>query len=414
MISYNYSPELTGIGKYNTEFCEYLVNKGHTIEVITGFPNYPHWKLYDGFKNIFYISDYINGVRLTRCPLFIPINPSGTKRMIMDLSFFISSLLIVIKKLISFDKYDLVFIPSPSFLTGLHLMYLPFFWRKTKFVYHIQDLQIDAAMELGIIKFGWIRGFLLYMEKLILEKASMISTISEGMRKKILSKKALNKNIYMMPNWVDEKAIFSTNVNLDIISKLGIPIEKKVFLYSGAIGEKQDLESLLKVANTLIKKCPDLLFVISGSGPYKKQLEKIVSNLHISNVQFIDIQPITIFNQLLNFTTCHLIIQKKQASESFLPSKLGSILAVGGLLLVTAEKGTTLYEITHKNQLGFVIEPENETVLYECILQIYNQLQNSPYLNSFSEFKINAKVYSNKFLRKDTIIDYFINNINNL
>jgi len=102
LISYNYSPELTGIGKYNAEFCEYLVSQGNKVEVITGFPNYPHWKLFNGYKNNFYSTENLNGVRITRCPLYIPVNPSGSKRMIMDFSFYMTSLLIIIRKLLSF------------------------------------------------------------------------------------------------------------------------------------------------------------------------------------------------------------------------------------------------------------------------------------------------------------------------
>lgn len=411
LLSYNYSPELTGIGKYNAEFCEYLASQDHKVEVITGFPNYPHWKLFNGYKNTFYSTENLNEVRITRCPLYIPANPSGSKRMIMDFSFYMTSLLIIIRKLLSFRSYDIVFVPSPSFLMGIHILFLKLFWRKTIFVYHIQDLQIDAALELGIIKYPWIRGILLKIENLILQNSTVVSTISEGMRKKILAKSSLLKEVLLIPNWVDEKSIYKTCVNLDIISNLGIPLNKIVFFYSGAIGEKQGLESLLIVANKLKIQWPDLLFVISGTGPFKKKLEKIVSDEHISNVQFIELQPIQIFNQLLNYASCHLIIQKKQGSESFLPSKLGAILAIGGLSIVTAEKGTSLHDIVHHNQLGIVIEPENETVLFQTILDVYHQLEIPVESNSISEFKRNAKSYAVKFLKKESVIQSFLDEI---
>ena len=408
LLSYNYSPELTGIGKYNAEYCEYLASQGHKVEVITGFPNYPHWKLFNGYKNAFYSTENLNGVRITRCPLYIPANPSGSNRMIMDFSFYVTSLLIIIKKLLSFKSYNIVFVPSPSFLMGIHILFLKLFWRKTLFVYHIQDLQIDAALELGIIKYPWIRGILLKIENLILEKSTLVSTISEGMRKKILAKSSLLKEVLLIPNWVDDKTIYKTNVNLDVISNLGISLNKIVFFYSGAIGEKQGLESLLLVANKLKTQCPDLLFIISGTGPIKKKLEQTVSEEDISNVKFIDLQPLYEFNQLLNYASCHLIIQKKQGSESFLPSKLGAILAVGGLSIVTAEKETSLYDIVQGNNMGIVIEPENEDALLESLMDVYNQIQSLGESFKIHDLKNNAKNFAFKYLKKESIIDSFM------
>jgi len=224
LISYNYSPELTGIGKYNAEFCEHLVSQGHSVEVITGFPNYPHWELLKGYSNSFYSIENLNGVKVTRCPLFIPSNPSGLNRMIMDFSFYLTSLFVLIKKVVLFNRYDLVFVPSPSFLMGIHILFLRLFWKKTTFVYHIQDLQIDAALELGIIKYPWIRGTLLKIENLILEKSTLVSTISEGMRKKILAKSEFSKDVLIMPNWVDEKVIYKTEIKHEVISNLRIPL----------------------------------------------------------------------------------------------------------------------------------------------------------------------------------------------
>ena len=408
LISYNYSPELTGIGKYNAEFSEYLVIQGHSVEVITGFPNYPHWELFKGYSNSFYSVENLNGVEVTRCPLFIPTNPSGSKRMIMDFSFYLTSLFVLIKKVVLFSRYDLVFVPSPSFLMGIHILFLRFFWRKTIFVYHIQDLQIDAALELGIIKYPWIKRILLKIENLIFEKSTVVSTISVGMRKKILAKSEFLKDVLIMPNWVDDQVIYTTEIKQEVISNLGIPLNKKIFLYSGAIGEKQGLDSLLIVAKKLKIQCPDLLFVISGTGPFKKKLEQIASDDRVDNIKFIDLQPNEGFNQLLNYASCHLIIQKKQGSESFLPSKLGAILAVGGLSIVTAEKETSLYDIVQNNNLGIVIEPENEDALYESIVMVYDQILNPEESAQIHNLKNNAKYFAVQYLQKESIIDSFM------
>ena len=282
---------------------------------------------------------------------------------------------------------------------------------KTQFVYHVQDLQIDAALELGMIKQNWLKKILVKTEQLILERSSLISSISEGMRAKILAKSDQLKDVYIMPNWVDDQVIYSADPNLFIISELGIPLDKKIFFYSGSIGEKQGLEVLLPIAKALEVSCPDLLFVISGSGPYKEHLQAEVANKQITTILFIDLQPSHIFNHLLNYVHCHLIIQKKQAADLLLPSKLTNILAVGGLSIITAERDTSLFDIVQKNHLGLVIEPENEQSLLESIREVYARLNLENESDEILEIKHNAKVYAEKHLNKRVIIDSFIQHV---
>lgn len=408
LISYNYAPELTGIGKYNTEFCEYLVEESNHVEVITGFPYYPNWKLFKGYINFFYVNDEINGVRIKRCPVYIPYKPTGLKRILMDFSFYWSSLFVLLNKLFFLKRYDIVFVPCPSFLMGFHILLLRIFWRKTKFIFHIQDLQIDAALELGLIKQPYLKKLLFKTEKFVLNNSSFVSTISEGMREKILFKSDQLKDVFVMPNWVDDNVIYSAKANISIISDLGIPLDKKIFFYSGSIGEKQGIEVLLTIAPKLAILYPNLLFVISSSGPYKELLQAEVLTNQISTILFIDLQPNNIFNHLLNYAHCHLVIQKKQAADLLLPSKLSNILAVGALSIITAEPITSLFNIVQNNNLGLVIEPENEFVLQETIQNVYANLISNQESDKFNDIRNNAKNYAAKYLNKKLIINSFM------
>jgi colanic acid biosynthesis glycosyl transferase WcaI len=214
-----------------------------------------------------------------------------------------------------------------------------------------------------------------------------------------------------MPNWVDDQVIYSTDPNLFIISELGIPLDKKIFFYSGSIGEKQGLEVLLPIAKALELSCPDLLFVISGSGPYKEHLQAEVAKNQITTILFIDLQPTHIFNHLLNYVHCHLIIQKKQAADLLLPSKLTNILAVGGLSIITAERNTSLFDIVQTNKLGLVIEPENTFSLQESIVKVYSNLISERESVMLQELKQNAKAYAAKNLNKKAIIDAFLKSV---
>jgi colanic acid biosynthesis glycosyl transferase WcaI len=405
LISYNYYPEITGIGKYNTEFCEYLEKKGNNISVITANPYYPNWKVFKGYKNGWYKSEVINGVNILRCPMYIPLNPTGVKRILLDFSFYLSSLFVVLKHILLCQKYDIVFTPSPSFMIGFHGLLIKLFNRNTRFIYHIQDLQIDAALELGVIKQSCLKRILLDLEGFILKKAFVVSTISEGMRKKVLAKKKALRNVLVFPNWVDSNHVYVIKPNHDIVAELGIPLEKKIFFYSGSIGEKQGLEIILDLANEIKISNPDLFFVISGTGPYKQRLEAIAIEKSINNLLFIDLQPKPIFNQLLNFAFCHLVIQKGQASDLLLPSKLTNILAVGGLCIVTALPDTSLYDTIHEFNMGLVIPPENIGSLVTLVRNLDKGIVD---VNTFKE---NALQYAYTYLDQINIIDHFLTEI---
>jgi colanic acid biosynthesis glycosyl transferase WcaI len=188
LISYNYYPELTGIGKYNTEFCEYLAAKGYVVKVITAYPYYPNWKLQQGYKNNWFKKEIYNGVEILRCPFYIPHKPTGAKRMLLDLSFYLSSLICILLQIGKGSKFDFIVAISPSFFNGFNGLLLKTFNKKAKLIYHVQDLQIDAAIELGIIKNEFIIKLLLTLEKYIIINSNYVSTISIGMKKKLFAK----------------------------------------------------------------------------------------------------------------------------------------------------------------------------------------------------------------------------------
>ncbi|MEO7312949.1 MAG: WcaI family glycosyltransferase [Chitinophagaceae bacterium] len=406
IVGINFFPEPTGVGKYTSEMAFYLGQNDHQVKVVTGFPYYPAWKVFPGYKNLFYKTEKINNVSVTRCPLYVPASLSGLKRMMQDFSFFSTSLVYVMGLMLRGRRYDVVFVASPSFMSGFVGSFYRFIYRKTKFVYHIQDLQVDAAEELGMIKSSLLLKILKRSEGFILKKASWVSTISLGMQKKIKDKPFPIKREYLFPNWVDFSNIFAKPVDAEKIRPLGFPLDKEMVFYSGAVGEKQGLEMVLAIAKKALSALPGLVYVISGSGPYVGVLQKHAADQNLSNLFFIDLQPLDIFNELLNHAFIHLVIQKGKASDLLLPSKLTNILAVGGLCIVTAAAGTSLCDIVDGNQLGVVIPPEDPRAFWNALNDCCT------YHDRAQVLKANARSFAEKNLRKENVINAFISELN--
>lgn len=405
IIGINFFPEPTGIGKYTGEFAFHLQQKGFQVKVITAFPYYPHWKVFAGYKNLFFKTEDINGVSVTRCPLYVPSSLNGMKRILQDFTFFSTAFFYLLGQIVTGKKYSLVFVPSPSFMSGFLGVFYRFFYSKAKFVYHIQDLQVDAAEELGMIKSQTLLVFLKKLEGFILSRASYVTTISVGMLRKILQKPYPVKKHGIFPNWVDFGQIFPKEPELARLEGLGFPLDKRIVFYSGAVGEKQGLEMVLEAAANAMVALPDLAFVIAGSGPYVKTLAQMADEKRISNIYFIPLQPSVIFNELLNHAFIHLVIQKDKAGDLLLPSKLTNILAVGGLCIVTASPGTSLSEIVAGNQIGIVIPPENSQAFWLAIQDIATND------SKCDNIKKAAAVFAKSNLQKDAVIDAFLESV---
>jgi colanic acid biosynthesis glycosyl transferase WcaI len=403
LIGGNFSPEQTGIGKYNGEMIKWLAQNGYECTIITTQPYYPEWKVQAPYTNKGYVKEIIetSGVPITiyRCPQYVPSNPSGKKRLLQEFSFTCTSFIRLLGVL-GKSKFDYVLTVVPPFQLGLHaLLYKKL--RGAKFLYHVQDLQIEAARDLQMIKSKTLIKGLFGLEKFVLKKADVVSSISKGMIKKVEAK--TGKEVVFLPNWVDMKFFYPLTNRDELKMKAGFAATDILVLYSGAIGEKQGLEMILDSAERL-KDNKTIQFLICGSGPYKEKLIEQANQRQLNNVHFIPLQPFEQFNSFLNMADVHLVIQKKGASDLVMPSKLTTILAVGGVALVTAEKGSSLYEVVEENNMGILVEPENEAAFSNALLKIIGE--------DLSVIRNNAHHYAEEHLAIDKVLGKYTEHLN--
>lgn len=399
LLGGNYLPEPTGIGKYNGEMIEWLSKNGYDCTVVTSYPYYPYWKIQNPYekksfwfhKEIYSTSD--SSIKVHRCPHYVPNNPSGAKRIASDFSLCISFIFQIFRFLFR-KKFDIIIAVAPPFQIGL-LGLLFSKLRGGKLVYHIQDLQVDAAKDLKMIKSRFLLKVMFDIEKLILRNADFVSSISQGMMDLIYKKH--NRPVIFFPNWVDVETFYPKSPDTKLRESFSVKPDEKLILYSGAIGEKQGLEIILQVAKEMISE--KVKFVICGSGPYKEKLKLQSHKLKLSNIIFLPLQPKDSFNEFLNAADLHLILQKENASDLVMPSKLSTILAVGGLVLATAKKASTLYNIISANDMGIVLHSKIE----ESIISSIRSLIKTDYLNQ----KANARKFAINYLSIDSVMSKF-------
>ncbi|WP_207435348.1 WcaI family glycosyltransferase [Sabulibacter ruber] len=401
LIGYNYHPEPTGIGKYSGEMIDWFAMKGYDCTVITTYPYYPYWKVQEPYFKYRYwflseSKEFESGgtIKVHRCPIYVPEKPSGVKRMLLDFSFLVSAGFKLLQ-LIPSKKFDYVITVVPSFMLGI----LGIFYkkaRKSKLLYHIQDLQIEAARDLQMIKSQKVINTLFRIEKHIYNQCDLITSVGEGMIKKIKDKTSGNVSLFL--NSTDLSLFYPIQDKTSLKTSFGFNPTDFIFLYSGAIGEKQGLEAILHAAKEFREE-PHVKFLICGSGPYKQKLEATATELQLSNVIFFPLQPKEVFNEFLNMADVHLVIQKANAGDLVMPSKLATILAVGGLALVTANEGSNLYSLVEEHAMGLLVEAENQQALNEAIRKVTTEVDPA--------FSRNARSYAENNLSIESIMSSY-------
>ncbi len=395
-IGINFFPEPTGIGKYSGEMVEWLSKQGMEIEVITGFPYYPYWKLDKKYN--WYKKEVVFGskVKVHRCPLYVPQRPTGLNRIYQELTFFAFALPKVIFLSIKLKPKFIVCI-APPFHLGL-LGYISKVLSGGKLFYHIQDLQIEAAKSLNMIKQEWLIRSLLRVEKFILGKSNFISSIHPNMISEIKSKTTLE--VGLLPNWTNLQLLYPIVEKTKLREMYGFPLNKKIFLYSGSVGEKQGIELVFNFAKNF-NNDDSILFIVAGNGPYHNQLKETIQKEGLKNIIARNLVPTSELNTWLNLADYHLIFQRNETSNYLFPSKLVSILSVGGICIAFVPETNKMGKMLIDNEIGYVISEVDPIIIYQKLTKII--------ATDGSRIQINSREFAISNFNKEKILENWVN-----
>ncbi|WP_288390603.1 glycosyltransferase WbuB [uncultured Acinetobacter sp.] len=401
----NYAPELTGIGKYTGEMAEWFAAQGHEVRVITAPPYYPAWKVSESYSNS-YTTEKLNNVTVLRTPLWVPHQPSGLKRLIHLASFALSSLPVLFKQW--FWKPDVVWVVEPPLMCAPAAAVFAKL-NGAKSWLHIQDYEVNAAFDMGLVKGHALRKCVEKIERWLMRCFDRVSTISGQMLQLAAQKGVDAEKIISFPNWVDISAIQPLQNPSSYRKELGISEDTVVALYSGNMGGKQGLEILAEVARliSLTEHAPKIQFVFCGNGAGRADLEDACSNL--TNVLFLDLQPLERLSELLGLADIHLLPQRADAADLVMPSKLTGMMASGRAVVATALQETELGRVVLVDaQCGLIVQPENANLMADAIITLSGDS------SLRKQFGVNGRNYAEKKLSKDNILKEFEQNLSHL
>lgn len=334
----NFSPELTGVGRYSGELARGLAARGLAVEAITTPPHYPGWFVRPGYSARRFRREVRDGVNVLRCPLVLYKAGAGIWRLVAPLSFAATSAPAAFWRILTRRPRAVLCVEPTLFAAPVALVAAKLIGART--VLHVQDLEVDAAFAVGHLAKGkWLTRLGFAFERLMLKGFDEVVTISEEMARRIEAKGVDRKRLHIVRNWVDMSRIYPLARPSRYRASLQLPDDAFVVLYSGQIGAKQALHVVFEAAARLVDH-PRIVFVVAGEGPLKARFAAQYG--HLPNVRLLGLQPEEMLNEFLNFADCHILPQDPQVKDLVLPSKLGGMLATGKEVLVIADDESEL------------------------------------------------------------------------
>ena len=365
VLSINYWPEETGIAPVVTSRSEYLASRGHDVTVCTTFPYYPQWKVDKAYRGEFWQRESHKGVEILRSWAWIPSRLSAAKRILFEASFLAGNLL----RTFSTRKPDLLLVVSPPLGLGITARLLSKVWG-IPYVFDVMDLQPDAAVELGMLRSGALLRSLYRLEKSAYVNASLVSTLTEGMRQRIISKSipedkvtlfalSADPDLFLVQRGVDGAA-FRQRHGLD---------GKFVITHSGNMGVKQGLNVILDAAE-LSRNRLDITYLLVGDGATRPELEARAAAQNLTNVKFLPVLTRDQFLEMLAASDVSLITQQRSVADIVFPSKTATLMTVGCPLIASVNPNSEVARAVRESGAGMVVSPEDPTLLLEAVLKL--------------------------------------------
>ncbi|WP_075591514.1 WcaI family glycosyltransferase [Labilibacter marinus] len=399
VISINFYPEETSTGLYTSLMVHHLA-KYFDVDVITGVPFYPDWKISDDYKSKpKYNVEKKDNMTFYRYKHYVPDNPTFVKRIIQIIDFFFGSLW----NLRKVKKSDLIISIVPPTSQVVHGLLLK---KKcnSKLWVHIQDFEFDMAIESGLA--GEQKGIkskifelLFSLESTLLNRADIVSTISFGMLSKL--KEKTNSKSYFFPNWVDESFIDPNKAKSHEYMRKGV---FKV-LYSGNVGAKQDWEYFIKVVK-FFKNNKDIEFIVIGAGAKKdwllSELENLTNVKHYNPIKYEELP-----NLLCN-ADLHILFQKNNVVDTVMPSKLLGMMASQIPSLVTGNKESEIAKVFEKSKGGYFFDSN-------CFSEVTDAIRGmSKNKDICKQMGINARSYIVKEFSSNVVLPAFVEKVNSV
>jgi colanic acid biosynthesis glycosyl transferase WcaI len=308
--------------------------------------------------------------------MWVPEKVTSAKRVLFETSFLASSLLHAVRSC----KPQLLFAVSPPLGLGLSAVLLSRWWN-IPYVFNVEDLQPDAAADLGMLPQP-VLPVLYWMESMAYRNAKLIVTITEGMQKKITAKGVPAGKVVLVPA-AAENDVFAVGGAAEAHRfRIEHGLDGKfIVAHTGNMGVKQGLDVVLDAALQL-KEHREIVFFLAGDGAMKSHLKERAGALGLDNVRFLPVQEKAKFLRMLAAVEIALIVQQPTVSDIVFPSKTVTLLSAARPIVASISSECEIGRVIRQSGAGVVIEPGNAESLAATIRELSRNPQRRATMSS--------------------------------
>lgn len=376
-------------------FAKELKRQGHEVQVLTGFPNYPSGKIYDGYKLKLYQREEIEGISILRVALYPNHDSSALRRILNYISFAFMAMLFGI---FATKKADVIYAYHPPLTVGIAAIFIKFF-RRMPIVYDIQDMWPDTLKATGMLNNHKILNFIGSVCKLVYRFVDHIVVLCPGFKKLLTERGVPEEKISIIYNWCDEQSLIQAQPAK--VEYQQLMQNKFNIVFAGNMGKAQALDSILDVAKE-VQDIQDIQFVFVGGGTETERLKQRLTTENISNTIFIPRMPMAEVGGILKLSNLLLVhLKKDPLFEITVPSKTQAYMAMGKPVLMAVAGDAA--DLIQRAECGCVATSEDVESIQQAILRIYH-LSASEQL----QMSLNARNYYLQELSLENGVKQFI------
>jgi glycosyltransferase involved in cell wall biosynthesis len=343
----------------------HLAARGHEVFVATGMPNYPRGVVFPGYRGKWTMREQADGVTVLRTLSYVvPRNESKWAQLLSYLSFVPA----VWAGGLRAGPVDIVFVTSPPIFPAIAAVLIARIWR-AKLVFDVRDLWPDEMIACGAAREGTlavaaIRG----LERWIYGAADCVCCTTQAFIETVVERGVPRERTLLATNGADLDLFKPMPRDNPIAPECGLG-NRFVVMYSGALGIKHGLRTVLEAA-ALLRKCEDILFLFVGAGADEALLTACTRDMALDNVTFAGERPVAELPAIIaRADVCLSSLLPEPYLEKIISVKLFEYMACARPV-VAAQAGEGA-RIVQESGGGIVVRPGDAHAMASAIMALY-------------------------------------------
>lgn len=360
LVSQYFYPEQFRIN----DICSEWVKRGYDVEVVSGTPNYPFGKFYDGYGILKKRKETYNGVKILHIPQ-VPRKSGSFMLAVNYFSFVISGFFWS-----KFSKKDPDIVMNYSTSPVFHA--LPGLWFAKKkgipFYIYVLDLWPDSFKSVTKINSKLLEKALQKICDYIYKNSEKIFVASKGFVNPIASRGISLEKIVFWPQYAED---FYRPIDRELAKMPEIPDDGKFnAVFAGNFGYAQGLEVLPDVAKLIKENGDNIRICMVGDGRFKPNLLELIKEKDVEDVFcFVEKQPASRVPEIMAYCDAAMItLQDDPLFAQTIPAKLQSSLACG--IPIALSVAGEASDIVNSAKCGYACPPGNAEELYKVLLKL--------------------------------------------